>query len=141
MIILFFIATNKKDVPFKELELILEEEMFITLSFIGSALNKINGTEEENKIIHAFKYAWNVTKHAKKVYRINDFNYDKTSILGLGKVGQMRLGNYTPQLFWKELPFEKGGFENHHKKYMDNLYSKDIPDKLNEIYRIIDKYL
>lgn len=118
----------------------LEEQLFITLAFIGATIERLNKDILGFELIQAFKYVWNYSKHGKSVYTYTKI--DETPTFSSNLYFGDKHFQFNSNLFaWSDMPFDKNESSlKQYKAYCKLLRSQHIPNTLRDLQVIFEKF-
>lgn len=116
----------------------IEEGLYIAIMFIGICLDKFDyGSVDQSDFCIGFKYIYNVIKHSNDPFELNYFNFSKSSIVGMGRVGQARVG-MNAAVEWSDI---SSGCPNQYEKFKHCLLGKEVKYSLKNILGIVKENL
>jgi hypothetical protein len=119
---------------------VLEEQVFITLSFIGALLDRSNKKIYKHKVILGYKYLWNYSKHGKSVFTYVTLNVKPTCSFPLHITESFHFGE--GYYAWKSMPFDNvERNENQYAAYCELLEGKNVVTTLKEFLDLIDLFV
>ncbi|HAP4847635.1 TPA: hypothetical protein IUX50_001520, partial [Enterococcus faecalis] len=118
--------------------ILIEEQIFITLAFVGSFLERSNKNIYKDKTLLGYKYLWNYSKHGETPFKFVALDVKPSFTFPLVITKKFIFGK--SYCVWDEMPFDD---DPRNKKqfaaYQETLQGKNMKNSLQELLTIIEQ--
>ncbi|MGM9850337.1 MAG: hypothetical protein ACI31V_05530 [Bacilli bacterium] len=118
-------------------DLLLKEELNDLLGQFEVCLKNIYVPKKYGALISAIKYANNMKKHSKSIFRYSVYTLEVFPSDDLYPSDELYPSDF--KIWWNELPLDKKEYQNQYNCYNRYLSKMDLPESINNIYSIIKK--
>lgn len=119
---------------------VIEEEIFVTLSFIGALIERADSSIKNYPETQAIKYLWNYSKHGESVFEYVKLTKQPDFSFPL-QIGDNNFTFSSGFYAWSEMPFDKGNTSKKQYAAFQNLYQgQHIPNTLRKYLEILSRY-